>query len=157
MKGHMQARIMNGGCVGEREGDSRRLSWERAERLHLITTTLPPRRHRTSLGRQRRLGSFTAEQTTTDRSSHEAHCLGAAGCSNLVISPAHCMRSTRWRSSPQSHRKTQSAQLKTQQAREHHRELDAVQLGGHQLLCECHPWGCFFLSTDWCVRSATFS
>ena len=66
------------------------------------------------------------------------------------------MRSTRWWPSLQSYRETQSAQRKTQQKGKHRRNLDAVQLGGRQLLLEYHPWRGFFLGTDWYVVSTAF-
>lgn len=122
--------------------------------LYLITTTrrLANPAHISILDLSDDLAHLWQNGQLLTEARHEVHRLGVAGRSNLDISSAYCMRSTRRRSSLQSHRKTQPAQLKTQKTREYTGKLDAVQLRGRQLLCKYHSRGCLFLSTYWCVR-----
>jgi len=157
MKGHMWARIMSEGG-GERGGGGR---WLQA----LIVTkpyhsqALTSQAHPHTATTPRRLGhpadiSWTSAATWQNgrlptKLNDEAHHLGAAGRSNLVIPTTHRLCSTRWRPSPQSHRETESARRKTQQAREHRRNIGPFQRSRHQLLHKYHPRRCFFLGTDW--------
>lgn len=125
---------------------------EMGETTFLVRSPRPPRpppgRSSLPLNVNGDLAHFRHNRQLSTESCDEPRSLGTECHSDLVISPARGARNRRW-SSFQSQWKTQSAQSKIQQARQHPRELHAVQLCGHQLLHEYHPRGGFFFSANW--------